>query len=119
MARILLVDDDELVRATLVAMLQSAGHQTDEAVTVVSGLNQLADVAYDLVITDIVMPDKNGFDLMLNVKQRFPALHVLAITGGGDNGVVLSTAEYLGASATLRKPLESEEFLDVVELLVG
>jgi CheY-like chemotaxis protein len=118
MARILLVDDDELVRATLVAMLQSAGHQTDEAMNVVSGLQQLTEIPYDLVITDILMPDKNGFDLMMDLKRRYPAQKVLAISGNS-GGVVLSTAKYLGASATLRKPLDSEEFLDVVEGLVS
>ncbi len=110
MFRILLIDDEDAVRGVIRQMLETLGHRVDEAATGRGGILALHEAAYDLVITDIVMPETAGTEVVSIVKRQWPHIPVIAISGGGligdpDN---LRTARELGAAATLQKPFRMQ-----------
>jgi two-component system chemotaxis response regulator CheY len=121
MAVILLVDDDSLVRVTLRKMLTSARHAVIEVGSGVEAEELAAGRAIDLVITDILMPDKEGLSLLRDIKRNRPNLKIIAISGGGRTGAysLLEAATQLGADAVLRKPFAMAELLATVSSLLG
>jgi DNA-binding NtrC family response regulator len=104
--RVLLIEDDASVRRLVRRMLERGRHEVTEADNGRAGLDHLGSGAFDLVITDIVMPEMDGIELLIEVRKRHPALRVIAMSGGGRTGHMdfLGSAEMLGASAVLQKP---------------
>lgn len=123
MARILLIDDDEPVRRTLKAMLEQGGHSVTVASEGRAGLARFANGQFELVITDILMPEKEGIETIATLGRSHPRVPVIAITGGVPIESVpgaraldyLSIARELGARATLRKPFTRRQLLETVE----
>lgn len=121
MARIVLVDDTELLREALQVVLERAGH---DVVTAGSGLGIEGVVAQhkaDLVITDMLMPGRDGVETVMALRRRHPGVRIIAMSGGGNRGNLdLGMAKKLGVSVTLTKPFEPEELIDrVTEILAG
>lgn len=121
MACILLVDDEEAVRYTLRRMLERAGHDVFEATNGREALIALKSKRADLVITDIVMPVKEGTETILELRRRDPSLKIMAISGGGRTGNMdyLDVASRFGADCTLAKPVRMQELLDAVSTTLG
>ncbi|MEO0794708.1 MAG: response regulator [Verrucomicrobiota bacterium] len=121
MARILVIDDQPGVREMIAMMIQRAGHECFEARDGNRGLKLVEQVNLDLVITDILMPEKEGIETIIELRKRFPAIRVVAISGGGDSKKFdyLPMAEKLGAHATLRKPFDQAALLGIVENLLS
>ncbi len=121
MACILLVDDEEAVRYTLRRMLERAGHDVFEATNGREALIALKSKRADLVITDIVMPVKEGTETILELRRRDPSLKIMAISGGGRTGNMdyLDVASRFGADYTLAKPVRMQELLDAVSTTLG
>lgn len=121
MAKILLIDDDDDVRRTLVRMLQMAGHEVHEATDGDSGLALFEELKPDLVITDILMPEKEGIETIMILKREHPDVKILAISGGGRSGAMdfLEMARSLGADQVLQKPFRRADLLDLVAKLLG
>ncbi len=73
-------------------------------------------VDFDLVITDIIMPDKEGIELIMELKRHTPDVKIMAISGGGRTGTVefLKMAKKLGAVASLKKPIRLADFYDAL-----
>ncbi len=126
MARILVVDDEEDVRHSIRFALESAGYDVFEAQNGLEADERLAENAFDLVITDMIMPEKEGFELIRDIKQNYPDVKIVAITGGGSKknlkgDVIMGKDDILGfvnkfgADATLQKPFKLAELLDSVE----
>ncbi len=117
MARILVIDDEQMMRETLNAMLQSGGHRVVEAVNGRDGLAKMRAEPADLVITDIIMPEMEGVEALLTLLDEFPGLKVIAISGGGRTGThdFLGVAAKLGAARTLQKPFSRAALLEAVE----
>lgn len=111
--RILVIDDDSVVRGTVVEMLARGGHAPLEARTHEEALALLDDPEVSLVVSDIVMPGLNGFELTEAVRQRRPSLPVLLITGAGTDEN-LSEALARGAAGLIGKPFTMQELLDTV-----
>ncbi|MBE0533291.1 MAG: response regulator [Rhodospirillales bacterium] len=120
MASILVVDDEDLVRFSVRQMLEDAGHSVKEAADGVEGITQLQSCAFDLMITDIVMPRKEGMETIAEAKQMQPDLRVIAISGGGPVGQFhyLELAKQFGADAVLAKPFKKQELIALVDTLV-
>ncbi|WP_316975788.1 response regulator [Shumkonia mesophila] len=120
MASILVVDDEDLVRFSVRQMLEDEGHTVKEAADGVEGIAQLQSCAFDLMITDIVMPRKEGMETIAEAKQMQPDLRVIAISGGGPVGQFhyLELAKQFGADAVLAKPFKKQELIAVVDALV-
>lgn len=122
MARILIIDDEERVRRTLRQMLEPAGHQVVEAADGREGLERYRENPTDLVITDILMPHREGLDTIMTLKQEYPDAKIIAISGGGkiDKQKLLAWAAKSGAQELLAKPFKSKEIVDAVRrVLVG
>ena len=120
MARVLVVDDDSLVRGTIRLALQRAKHEVLEAEDGEKALALLKNLnagPVDLVITDIIMPEIDGIGLVTALHKRYPPLRILVISGGGRtrNLDFLRMAKELGAHATLPKPFAPEQLLAAVE----
>ena len=111
MATILLVDDERPLRALLRAALEKDHHQVFEAANGRRGLELYRERAMDLVITDLVMPEMNGLDLILELTRSFVDVKIVAMTGDQSR---LATAKRLGASQTLQKPFDIHLFLEIV-----
>jgi len=122
MATILLVDDDDAVREMLARMLVGMGHEVQQAADGVECLRRVEARSFDLLITDIVMPEQGGLRTIDGVRKRCPGTKILAISGGGslmNSADYLALAESLGAHGTLEKPFDLEELESAVASLVG
>lgn len=122
MARILIVDDEPNMRLLISSMLKSPNHELLTAENGDAAIALLAKERVDLVITDLVMPQKNGIDLIMELKQSSPDLKILAMSGGGGiNGRFdyLPIAKLIGAENILRKPFKREELCAAVAVLVS
>jgi YesN/AraC family two-component response regulator len=117
MAKILLVDDEALVVDTLSSALESKGHTIVTAANGLEGLKRFAEGGFDLVITDIIMPDKEGIGMIMEMRSVMPAAKIIAISGGGRTGnvEVLKMAGELGAMTTVKKPIRLAELFSVVD----
>lgn len=104
--RVLLIEDDGSVRRIVRKMLERGRHEVTEAENGRIGLDRLRGNAFDLVITDIVMPEMDGLETLIELRKHYPALKVIAMSGGGRTGNMdfLGSAEKLGASSVLQKP---------------
>jgi CheY-like chemotaxis protein len=113
MSRILLIDDDDAVRTMLRLTLAEFGHDVIEARNGVEGLTLFSAAGVDLVITDIIMPGKEGVEVIVELLRLHPGLKIMAISGGGRVGPTdyLRIARYLGAAKVLAKPFSNEELL--------
>ena len=117
MARILVVDDEPMILQLISHALTAAGHEVQTAGDGDAGLAAVTEGGFDLLITDIIMPGKEGIELILEVRRRQPGLPVIAVSGGhlsGDHDI-LDTAQRLGAIHTLAKPFRPRELVRLVE----
>ena len=116
MARILIIDDEPSVRRMLRQMLENAGHEVVEAENGRSGLDVFRDRPPDLVMTDIIMPQKEGIQTIAEMRHEAPQVPVIAMSGGGRtrNLDFLKLAEKVGAHSTIAKPFRMADVLKAV-----
>jgi CheY-like chemotaxis protein len=107
MSRILVIDDEEPVRATLCMVLTNLGHTVFEAPDGKIGLEMFREHAPDVVVTDLVMPETEGLEVVMTLRGANPDLKIIVISGGGRQGSAdnLRMAKYLGASLVIPKPM--------------
>ena len=113
MARLLVIDDDPGMRDMLRATLVSAGHEV-----VVAANSLVRAKPIDLVITDMLMPEKEGLETIQELRSQWPQFKIIAISGAPTEWNVLRMAEMVGALATLPKPFEPHEILVAVNKLL-
>jgi PAS domain S-box-containing protein len=112
-ARILVVDDEELVRAYLRSVLEGGGYVVSEAAEGKEAVRQALSSPLELVITDLVMPEQEGIETIQTLRRRLPDLGIIAISGAF-GGQFLTTAKILGADAVLDKPVSADVLLGKV-----
>ena len=119
--RILIIDDDEGLRRVLGQILVRAGYVVTEAVNGCEGLRSFRKEPVDLVVCDLIMPDKEGLETISVLRKEFPAVKIIAISGGArvTGYDFLPAASGLGANVALAKPFTREQILETVEQLVG
>lgn len=121
MQRILIIDDDHHILLMIKKMLERAGFEVDLASNGNEGLELFKKMPVDLVITDIIMPEKEGLETIREMKRLRPDLKIIAMSGGGkvssDN--YLNTAKIFGASRTLAKPFSQKQMVSAVQDLLG
>jgi CheY-like chemotaxis protein len=117
MAHILIIDDEASLRDVVRDMLEMAGHSVAEARDGREALSIFALDNPDLVITDILMPERDGLETIAALREQHPLLPIVAVSGGGDAGVdfYLSLAGHIGATRTLAKPFRQAALLDAVD----
>ncbi len=120
MKRILVIDDDEQVRVLIRLALERAGYEARDASNGEDGLALHRKEPFDLIITDIFMPEKEGLETIRELRQDFPDLKIIAISGGGNIGELayLGLAKSLGAMRTIAKPFNIKELVHVVKELL-
>ncbi len=116
MAIILIVDDDPTVRLIAGELLRSEDHAIVEAEDGDEALKIVASMAVDLVVLDMLMPNKDGLETIVELRRRNPGIRILAISSGGrmEPGHLLRTAMVFGADECLQKPLRLDTFSQVV-----
>lgn len=115
--RILVVDDELIVRESLIGWLKKGGYDVDSASSGAEALERLKEKEYDLVFIDIKMPDMNGIDVLKNLKESSPNTLVIMITAYGSVETAVEAMK-LGASDYLMKPFEPEHLVLLVEKLL-
>lgn len=120
MSRILLIEDDSQIRELLRETLEQEGHDVVACGNGFDGIKHFKQSKVDLVVLDVFLPDKDGFEMLTELKEHHENVNILAISGGFDQGTVnvLNIAERLGARRTLAKPFELKKFLNVVNQLL-
>jgi len=120
MAQILIIDDDELFRSMLSATLAHLGHTVVEAVNGGEGLKLFQRVQPDLIITDLVMPEMEGFEVLMNIKKHNPRAKIVVMSGGVGAQTVdfLEIAKHLGASGVLAKPFSTDALIKAIDALL-
>jgi DNA-binding response OmpR family regulator len=119
--KILVIDDDVQFRSMIVEMLERKHFEVYGAADGEEGIRIWQNIKPDLVITDIIMPNKEGIETILELKRLNKDVKIIAISGGGRTNAKdnLRSAKLLGASLTISKPFESSELLDTVRKLIG
>ena len=117
MARILAVDDDESFGKMLRISLIRLGHNVVVAKNGSEAIREFQREKPDLVLTDIVMPDKEGLETIMELRRLDPTVKIIAMSsgGGGPEGEFLVLAEDLGAAATLAKPFTLDDIKAALE----
>jgi len=113
---VLVIDDDEMLRGVLVQTLERAGYEVVEAPHGAAGIELFRASPADLVITDLIMPEKEGIETMLELRREFPQLPIIAVSGGARTAGrdYLPIARHLGVRHALAKPFSRQEILDAV-----
>jgi two-component system response regulator HydG len=117
MARFLILDDEEDLGVIVQMILELDGHEAEVATDAETVVKMQRKRAADVLITDIFMPDKDGFEVIREFQREFPSVSIIAMSGGGEmlrSPRYLSSAREIGASHSIRKPFEKEALLTVV-----
>ena len=117
MERILIIDDEAQIRSMIRLILERDGYAVTEAPDGVEGIRHFRESPADLIITDLIMPNKDGIGMIIELKKEFPAVRIIAMSGGGLNRPegYLRGARKLGAAYTLSKPINRHELLRAVK----
>jgi DNA-binding NtrC family response regulator len=116
--RILIVDDDDDVRLVLRRMLEQDGYEIAEASHGREALGAMAQHGYDLLITDLIMPEQEGIETIQTFHKRYPAVKIIAISGAYSTDY-LRIAKLLGAHEVMQKPLRLKAVLSTVSRLLN
>lgn len=121
MKNILVIDDNEQILKMMCGLLQRSGHTVFSAINGAQGLKTYYTHTPDLVITDIIMPEKEGLEVIMELTRQERRPKIIAISGGGRMGPqsYLPMADLLGADHVLQKPFHPAEFMDCVERLLA
>ncbi len=117
MASVLIIDDEREVLRALRRALEREGHKVREAADGKTALRHFAGDPADVVISDIYMPEMDGIEFLIRVREAFPEAKIVAMSGGGHlaKEQVLKAADALGAVGVLEKPFSMEEVLEAVQ----
>jgi DNA-binding response OmpR family regulator len=120
--RILILEDDEQFQKSLLTILKDEGYVVEAASDGKKGLKLLADETFDLLITDIFMPENDGIGVLREIRNKYYKMQIITMSGGG-RGVgpveVLKLSELLGSSKVISKPFTKNEILHLVRELIG
>ncbi len=120
MKNILVIEDDDQIRALLRQILEREGYRVSDAPNGKKGIKLYRQQPADLVITDLIMPEKEGIETIIELKRDYPEVKILAISGGGkvNPETYLDMAEKLGATYAIKKPFGRGEILEAVQNLL-
>ena len=122
MSHILVIDDAPHIRTVITEFLLLEGHTVDSAENGKEGLKLIDLNHYDLVITDVVMPEKDGFEVLTALKRKGSTVRIIVISGGAarlDPQLLLETAKLMGANRVLPKPLDFWKLQVAVREVMG
>jgi DNA-binding response OmpR family regulator len=119
--RILVIDDDPQIRKILREALEWAEYEVIEAANGKTGTKLFREMSPDLIITDLVMPEKEGIETIIEIRRHSPDAKIIAISGGGRIGPegYLNLALNLGAQRAFEKPFRLKDVLEAIQELIG
>ena len=122
MTKILLIDDDELIRKSVCKVLELEPYNVHAVSNAETAMEYLGNEKVDIVITDIYLPRKDGFEIIEEIHSKYPVVKIIAMTGGVghlfDPDTALDVAERTGAHCVIRKPCRGKEILEAVRELI-
>lgn len=119
MARILVIEDDIQLQKMIHKMLTREGYKVQVAGNGIEGIKCYQKTPADLVITDIIMPKKSGIETISELKESFPEVTIIAMSGSGQADIkLLEIAETLGAKRTINKPFKRDKFIATVKEVI-
>lgn len=121
MQSILVIDDDKLMCMALARILVSAGYTVTQAFDGDEGLQLYRTHGFDLVITDLIMPDKEGIQIIRELRKENSSIRIIAMSAGGRGGATdyLKWARLMGAKQCLSKPIKREDLLNAVSTVLA
>ena len=121
MTSILLIDDDEQLRTMLSVVLRRAGYEVQVAIDGIEASNFYRSHPTDLIITDLIMPGKEGLEIIMELRKDYPRAKIIAMSGGGRSGTMsyLKVAKAFGAQEVLEKPFPNQEILEAVRRVLA
>lgn len=131
MPRVLIIDDEEDIRDVLYDVLIHAGFDVNVASTGDEGIDELRSKPADVIVTDIIMPEKDGVTTIREIRKEFPDAKIIAISGGGNFGpdayepdaiktsAYLAAADEAGADVILPKPFERKVLMEAIRALTA
>lgn len=121
MRKILVIDDDEQMRKLLCRAMEYAGFDVQAAADGRKGLCLFEEDFYDLVITDLIMPEQEGMETITFLRKNYPQVKIIAISGGGRIGpeTYLPAALELGANRAFAKPFSIDQIINAVRELLN
>ena len=121
MPLILIIDDEASIRNLLTKILNRAGYETICAADGKEGLKLQNQTPADLVITDLIMPEKDGIETIMELRKDFPDVKIIAMSGGGriEPKTYLNIAKNLGATRSFKKPFDQKELLATIDLITN
>lgn len=113
---ILVVDDEPELRDVIGRVLTDAGHRVTCAANGRDAIAKMSEQAFELVLTDVIMPEKDGMQVITEARRKHPGIRIVAMSGGGHipREQYLKIATGLGAHAVLEKPFTNQELADVI-----
>ena len=129
MTRVIIIDDEEDIRIVLKEIFVREGFDVAVASDGAEGLDLIRETGADLVITDIIMPGRDGVEIAYDIRMEFPKTKIIVISGGGNTGPLeyepaaistssyLASAEAIGADMTMTKPFDRKELVKAVREL--
>lgn len=120
MKRILIIEDDPITQELVKDILEEENYDVEVAGNGIDGLELQNSNPFDLIITDIVMPEKEGIETILEIKRDYPKVKLIAISGGASYGAngYLKMAKMLGVERTFPKPFERDDIVNAVKELL-
>lgn len=121
MSRILVIDDERAVLDVLQKILERGGHKAECVDRAAEGMRMFREEPFDLVITDIFLPDMDGLEVVQYLHADFPEVPIIAMSGGGQllREDFLPMAHKIGAAAVMRKPFNAVALLESVSEVLG
>jgi DNA-binding response OmpR family regulator len=118
---VLVVDDDPHMCELMKAVLESRGYEVSVALDVAGALKLPVKDGFDLIVTDLSLPEKDGMEFISELRRTRSTAHILAISGGGRLGteMYLEIAKRLRVDAVLAKPFDASQFLEAVDGVLG
>ena len=120
---ILLVDDEQLLLDSMQRILKifKTGYKVLTTTNSFAVPWMIGESALDILVTDIFMPDKDGLELIKEVRKKYPLVKIIAMSGGGGSGKeeYLDMAKRFGSSYSLTKPFSSDELISALKKVVG
>lgn len=117
MAKILIIDDEPQIRTMLQKMFTIEGHEVAAAGDGAEGVKMFRETLYDVVLTDIIMPEKEGLETIREIRKINPDAKIIVMSGGGNkynSDVYLELAVKFGAAKALKKPILKEELINTI-----
>lgn len=119
MKRIIIIEDDQIIRESLKEILELNSYEVIAMESSMDLMKKIPKFKPDILITDIIMPDMDGIEIIIEAKKTLPDIKLIAISGGGmiDSENYLYTAKSLGADLTLKKPFAPDQLISAIKNL--